>query len=66
MAIPVASPNALLVDTGYDGDHFRDTLLIRDTLPIIPPRPNCKASENSDYRHYRVERMFASSSSSGV
>ena len=38
MDIPVATPRALLADKGYDGDHFRASLLIRGILPIIPPR----------------------------
>lgn len=62
MAIPVATPKALLADKGYDGDRFRDSLLIRGILPIIPPRPNRKTPEHPDYRRYkdrnRIERMF--------
>ena len=38
MDIPVATSKALLADKGYDGDHFRASLLIRGILPIIPPR----------------------------
>jgi transposase len=63
MAIPVATPNALLADKGYDGDTFRQNLLMRGILPVIPPRSNRKAPEHPDYRRYkdrnRVERMFA-------
>src|SRR3546814_8573306 len=29
MAIPVATPKALLADKGYDGDRFRESLLVR-------------------------------------
>jgi transposase len=29
MAIPVATPKALLADKGYDGDRFRESLLLR-------------------------------------
>ena len=62
MAIPVATPKALLADKGYDGDRFRESLLIRGILPIIPPRSNRKVPEHPDYRRYRdrnrVERMF--------
>jgi len=29
MTIPVATPKALLADKGYDGDRFRESLLIR-------------------------------------
>lgn len=47
---------------GYDGDRFRESLLIRGILPIIPPRSNRKVPEHPDYRRYRdrnrAERMF--------
>ena len=62
MTIPVATPKALLADKGYDGDRFRENLLMRGILPIIPPRSNRKAPVHPDYRRYRdrnrVERMF--------
>ncbi|GAA5063147.1 IS5 family transposase [Erythrobacter westpacificensis] len=62
MEIPVAAPKALLADKGYDGDRFRESLLIRGILPIIPARSNRKVPEHPDYRRYRnrnrVERMF--------
>lgn len=62
MEIPVATPKGLLADKGYDGDRFRESLLIRGILPIIPPRSNRKVPEHPDYRRYRdrnrVERMF--------
>ena len=62
MEIPVAAPKALLADKEYDGDRFRESLLIRGILPIIPPRSNRKVPEHPDYRRYRdrnrVERMF--------
>jgi len=62
MEIPVAAPKALLVDKGYDGDRFRESLLIRHILPIIPPRSNRKVPQYPDYRRpqdrNRVERMF--------
>ena len=62
MAIPVATTKALLADKGYDGDRFRESLLVRGILPIIPPRSNRKVPEHPDYRRYkdrnRVERMF--------
>ncbi|CAN5229721.1 hypothetical protein BH11PSE5_BH11PSE5_08660 [soil metagenome] len=62
MAIPVATPKALLADKGYDGDRFRESLLVRGILPIIPPRSNRKMPEHPDYCRYRdrnrVERMF--------
>src|SRR3546814_19301333 len=62
MAIPVATPKALLADKGYDGDRFRESLLTRGILPIIPPRSNRKVPEHPDYRRYkdrnRAARMF--------
>ena len=63
MALPLPKPRALLADKGYDGDRFRESLLIRGILPIIPPRSNRKVPEHPDYRRYkdrnRVERLFA-------
>ena len=61
MKVPVATPKALLADKGYGGDRFRESLLIRGILPIIPPRSNRKVPGHPDYRRYRdrnrVERM---------
>ena len=34
MEIPVAAPKALLADKGYDGDSFRESLLIRGTAAL--------------------------------
>lgn len=63
MALPLPTPKGLLADKGYDFDRFRENLLMRGILPIIPPRSNRKAPEHPDYRRYkdrnRVERMFA-------
>ena len=63
MALPLPTPKGLLGDKGYDGDRFRENLLMRGILPVIPPRSNRKAPEHPDYRRYkdrnRVERMFA-------
>ena len=62
MEIPVTTPKALLADKGYDGDRFRERLLIRRVLPIIPARSNRKVPEHPDYHRYRdrnrVGRMF--------
>jgi len=62
MALPLPKPKALLADKGYDGDGFRENLLMRGILPIIPPRSTRKAPEPPNYRRYRdrnrVERMF--------
>lgn len=63
MTIPAVTPKALMADKGYDGDAFRQNLLMHGIFPIIPPRSNHKASEHPDYRRYRdrnrIERMFA-------
>jgi hypothetical protein len=37
MEIPIDAPKALLADKGYDGDRFRESLLILGILPITPP-----------------------------
>ena len=62
MTIMVAATRVLLADKGYDGDRFRESLLIRGILPIIPPRSNRKPPEHPYYRRYRdrnrIERMF--------
>lgn len=61
-ALPLPKPKALLADKGYDGDRFRENLLLRGILPIIPPRSKRKAPTHPDYRRYkdrnRIERMF--------
>lgn len=58
MAVAVPKSKALLADNGYDGNRFREDLL----LPAIPRRLNRKAPEHPDYRRYcnrnRIERMF--------
>ena len=62
MALPLPKPKAPLADKGYDGDRFRENLLMRGILPIIPPRSSRKVPIHPDYRRYkdrnRVERMF--------
>jgi transposase len=62
MAMPVSKSKALLADKGYDGDRFRENLILRGILPVIPPRSNRKVPEHPDYRRYRdrnrIERMF--------
>jgi len=45
---PVATPKALLADKGYESDRFRESLLVRGILPIIPPRSNRKVPEHPD------------------
>ena len=42
MEIPVTTPKALLRYKGNDRDSFRESLLMRSILPIIPPRSNRK------------------------
>ena len=49
MKIPVAAPKVLLVDKGYDGDFFCESLLIPGILPIITPKANRKVPEHPDY-----------------
>jgi transposase len=62
MALPAPKPAALLADKGYDGDRFRENLLMHGILPIIPPRSSRKAPQHPDYRRYRdrnrIECMF--------
>jgi transposase len=62
MALPVTKPKALLADKGYDGDAVRANLLMRDILPIIPPKANRREPIACDFRRYRdrnrIERMF--------
>ncbi len=61
--LPVAAPKALLADKGYDGDRFRESLLVRGILPIIPLRSKRRVPHYPDYRRYqdrnRVERTFS-------
>ena len=62
VAIPVTKPKALLAAKGYDGDAVRENLLIRDILPIIPPKANRRLPIPCNFRRYRdrnrIERMF--------
>jgi transposase len=51
--IHVASPKTLLADKGYNGDAYRQNLLMHGNLPIIPPRSNRKAPEHPDHRRYK-------------
>ena len=59
MALPLPTPKGLLADKGYDGDRFRENLLMRGILPIIPPRSNRKAPEHPDYRRYKDRNLAA-------
>ena len=62
MALPVANPKRMLADKGYDGDNVRSTLLMKDILPVIPPKANRKETIACDYKAYRdrnrIERLF--------
>lgn len=62
MAIPVATPKALLADKGYDGDAVRESQLMQGLLPIILPKSNRRKPISCDFRRYRdrnrIERMF--------
>jgi IS5 family transposase len=53
MAVPLPKPKALLADKGYDGGRFRENLLMRGILPILPPRSNRKVPVDPDYRCYK-------------
>jgi transposase len=52
----------MLADKGYDGDDVRSALLMRNILPVIPPKANRKESIGCDFKVYkdrnRIERMF--------
>ena len=60
--MPVAKPQAMLADKGYDGDDVRSSLLMKGILPIIPPKSNRKQFIECDFQRYkdrnRIERMF--------
>jgi len=60
--MPVAKPQAMLADKGYDGDDVRARLLMKGILPIIPPKSNRKQPIKCDFGRYRdrnrIERMF--------
>jgi len=58
----VKAPKAMLADKGYDSDAVRETLLLHNILPVIPPKANRRDPAPCDYRRYRdrnqVERLF--------
>lgn len=62
MALPVAIPQGLLADKGYDSDSIREGLFFHGVLPVIPPRSNRTQHIPCDFRRYRdrnrIERMF--------
>jgi hypothetical protein len=63
MALALPKPKALFADKAHDGDRFRENLLMRGILPIIPTCSNRKTPVHPDYRSYkdcnRTERMLA-------
>src|SRR3546814_14062156 len=58
MALPLPTPKGLLADKGYDGDRFRENLLLRGILPVIRPRTNRKVPAHPDYRRYKVRNRI--------
>ena len=52
----------MLADKGYDGDDVRSALLMRNILPVIPPKANRWEPISCDFKAYkdrnRIERMF--------
>jgi transposase len=59
MNLPLPTPKGLLADKGYDGDRFRENLLMRGILPVIPPRSNRKVPAHPDYRRYKDRNRVA-------
>ena len=55
-------PKLFLGDKGYDSDHIRQSLLMRDILPVIPSKANRKEQIPHNKKAYKernwVERMF--------
>jgi len=60
--MPVAKPQAMLADKGYDGGEVRSSLLMHGILPVIPPKSNRTGPIACDFERYkdrnRIERMF--------
>ncbi len=46
MAFAVPNPKAMLANRGYDSDWFRQDLLLRGILPVIPSRKGRSSTEN--------------------
>ncbi|WP_261390463.1 transposase [Asaia lannensis] len=53
MAFPAPNPEAMLADRGYDSDCFRQDLLFRGILPVIPSRKGRNAPQKTDWRRYK-------------
>jgi hypothetical protein len=68
-AMPVTKPKMMLADKGYDGDEVRTSLLMRDILPVIPPKASRKEPIACDFQAYkdrnRIKRIFNRSSRPG-
>ena len=56
-------PAYVIADRAYDAEHFHDSILEIDAIPVIPPRHNRRNPHNCDWRLYKernlVERFFA-------
>ncbi|MDF7674223.1 hypothetical protein PT283_05525 [Acetobacteraceae bacterium ESL0697] len=49
MALPAPNPRAMLADRGYDSDSFRQDLLLRGIMPIIPSCKGRSAPQKTDW-----------------
>jgi hypothetical protein len=58
MEIDFASPKALQVGKGFDGDRFRERQLNRGILPIIPSRSKRKLPAPPDHRRYQRRKRI--------
>jgi len=60
--MPVATPQAMLADKGYDSDDVRDRLADQNIQAVIPPKANRTHPPACDFKRYcdrnRIERMF--------
>nr|WP_265589636.1 IS5 family transposase [Gluconobacter cadivus] len=62
MKLPVPNLKVMLANRGYDSACFRQDLLQRGILPVIPSRKGRSAPQRTDWWRYRewnrIERMF--------
>jgi transposase len=53
----------VIADRAYDAEHFHDTVLEAEAVPVVPPRPNRRRPHAYDRILYKernlVERCFA-------
>jgi transposase len=53
----------VIADRAYDAEHFHDTVLEAEVVPVVPPRPNRRRPHAYDRILYKernlVERCFA-------